>query len=269
MSERDAQLRQELVDLADEQRAAPRRSTRTLVASVVAFAVAGAITGGTVAAVASSDDSDSELDLISVRVMGLQLVGNHSPILGEPLEQLGHAHGEVELSAMPPGANAIAFALHCTEVGTYSFALNGAEVGSISCSDESDTKPGHGGMSMFLTPDPTSDNTITISVEGSGGYSVWAAWVARPTPQEPSAEQAAALADGVVDEQEYLAGLNRYIDCVAQAGFTIDVLDTGEPVARYVVPDAAVQDGADERCYAAEFRELDIEWQISQEQRAP
>ena len=261
MSERDAQLRQEIVDLVDRQRASARRGNRTLVASVTAFAIAGAITGGTVAAVASGDD-DSKLDQVSARAMGLQLVGNHSPILGEPFEQIGHGDGELDLAAMPSGANAIAFALHCTSIGTYTFALNGVELGGISCSDESDTKAGHGGMSTFVTPDATADNTITISVNGSGGYAVWAAWVTRPV-LHTSAEQAAALADGVVDEQEYLAGLNRYIECMAQAGFTIDVLDTGEPIVRYVIPGNAVFDGAEDRCYVAEFRELDMEWQIS------
>lgn len=261
MSERDAQLRQELVDLSERQRASARRGTRTLVASVAAFAIAGAITGGTVAAVASSDDGEN--DLISVRIMGAQIVGEHSPLMGEPVEDVRSGDSDIALGPMPAGANAIAFAFHCTTVGTFEQAVNGLHMGTSYCLDESDTGPGHGMSGSFMTPDPTSDNTITISVDGSAGYSFWAAWVTRPVPQEPSAEQAAALADGVVDEQEYLAGLNRYIECMAEAGFTVDVLDTSGPIVEYRIGNDSVLDGADERCYAAEFRELDMAWQIS------
>jgi hypothetical protein len=106
-------------------------------------------------------------------------------------------------------------------------------------------------------------NTIDFAAEESGVYSVWVAWVTRPETPQASAEQAAALADGIVDEAEYRAGLARYVACMADAGFTVDVLDTDEPIARYVISHEAVQDGADERCYVSEFRDIDMLWQGS------
>ena len=264
MNERDAQLREELVGLAGRQKAPTRRGTRTFLASVAAFAIAGAITGGTVAAVASSERGDDGVELVSVRVMGAQLIGQHTPLVGEPVEAIRTGESDIAMGPVPAGANSIAFALHCTTVGTVSFAINGVAMGANHCVDDSDTEPGYGMFGTFITPDPDADNTITISVDGSGGYSFWAAWVTRPGPFEPSAEQTDALADGIVDEAEYRAGLNRYIACMAEAGFTIDVLETGEPIVRYVVPGEAVTDGADERCYVSEFRDLDIAWQVSQ-----
>jgi hypothetical protein len=265
MTGRDAVLREELVDLADRQRPARVNSPRTLIASIAAFAIAGAITGGTVAAVASSrDDQDGlELHLASARIVGLQLVGQHTPLVGDPVEQLRSGSGELDLGPRPDGANAIAFALHCVSVGDFSFSAHSVLGATLQCPDESDTEPGHGMTGLFIDPAPDGDNLIEFTVEDGARYTVWAAWVTRPAPVEASAAQAAALADGIVDEAEYRAGLDRYIACMAEAGFTVDVLDTAEPIARYVIGNDAVLDGADERCYAAEFREIDIEWQIS------
>lgn len=267
MNGRDALLRQELVDLVDRQRPAPVRGPRTLVASIAAFAIAGAITGGTVAAVASSGNQqdDLELDLASARIMGLQLVGQHTPIVGEPIEQLRGGSGELDLGPIPVGANAIAFALHCVSVGDFSFSADSLLGATVQCPSESDTEPGHGTTGLFIDPDPDGDNVIDFTVEAGARYSVWAAWVTRPT-LESSAAQSAALSDGIVDEAEYRAGLDRYIACMAEAGFTVDVLDTAGPVAQYVIGNDAVIDGADERCYVAEFRELDMQWQISQQE---
>ena len=265
MSARDALLREELVELATRQVPAGKRDASRLIASLAAFALAGAITGGTVAAVASSDAQDNSIDLqlISARIAGLQLVGEHTTLVGEPIEELITGNAELDLGSMPDGANSIAFALHCATVGTFSFALNGAPLGAISCNEEPDTEPGHGTASMFIAPNPDDVNTIDFTSEISGKYSVWVAWVTRPETPAPSAEQVAALADGIVDEAEYRAGLDRYVACMAEAGFTIDVLDTNEPIARYVISDEAHQDGANERCYISEFRDVDMQWQIS------
>lgn len=94
-----------------------------------------------------------------------------------------------------------------------------------------------------------------------------------PSPQQQpdegaialSAEQEAALADGEVTHDEYEAGYRRYVDCLAASGYT--VLDNGVEydIHQFGVPAEAVESGDDDRCYSAEFKLIDVEWQIAHE----
>ncbi|WP_454048533.1 hypothetical protein [Cellulomonas sp. Marseille-Q8402] len=60
----------------------------------------------------------------------------------------------------------------------------------------------------------------------------------------------------------------RYVACMDRAGFTVELLDDSGPVLEYRLPGAAVDSGDDERCYAAEFADMDTAWQLLAEQDA-
>ncbi|TFC94498.1 MULTISPECIES: hypothetical protein [Cryobacterium] len=77
--------------------------------------------------------------------------------------------------------------------------------------------------------------------------------------------QEAALADGVVTHDDYESGYRRYVGCLSAAGYAI--IDSGVQydVHSFGVPAEAVVSGDDDRCYTSEFKNLDIEWQISHE----
>jgi hypothetical protein len=79
----------------------------------------------------------------------------------------------------------------------------------------------------------------------------------------PSADRAAALADGLVDRAEYRAGFERFRACMTESGYTVDVLDDSGTIidARYL--SEATDDGTDARCYDTEFREVDESWQVA------
>lgn len=71
----------------------------------------------------------------------------------------------------------------------------------------------------------------------------------------------AALADDEVTREEYLAGLDRYIACMEGNGWSVGVIDREAEVIDYRIE--AISGADDLRCYAAEFVELDMAWQIS------
>lgn len=78
-----------------------------------------------------------------------------------------------------------------------------------------------------------------------------------------SADQAEAMADGVVDRAEYRAGFARFQACMAESGYAVDVLDDSGTIidARYLAE--ATDDGTDARCYQTEFRDVDESWQVA------
>lgn len=84
-----------------------------------------------------------------------------------------------------------------------------------------------------------------------------------PLVAEPviSAEQAAEIADGAVAITEYEAAYRRYLGCMSQAG--IEVVETGKDrtVYEFAVPESGSD--ADAICYAREFEQVDIAWQIA------
>ncbi|MFC0678298.1 hypothetical protein ACFFGH_10645 [Lysobacter korlensis] len=86
-----------------------------------------------------------------------------------------------------------------------------------------------------------------------------------------SDEQAAAMADGVVDVEEYKAGFERFSACLADAGYPLNPgvdKPSGEFVGDeqfidYSIPNAAVESGVSMECYEREYLQLDITWQGS------
>lgn len=80
---------------------------------------------------------------------------------------------------------------------------------------------------------------------------------------EVSAAQAAEIEDGVATADEYQAAFQRYRDCLSAAGFELAKVEFTNLVYTFGVPNAAVEDGADAKCYSSEFKYSDILWQTS------
>lgn len=78
-------------------------------------------------------------------------------------------------------------------------------------------------------------------------------------------EQAAEIEDRVVTAEEYAAAFERYRGCMADAGHELGSVLHHDLVYRFVVSDAAVQDGTDDACYETEFHHVDGLWQIREE----
>lgn len=76
-----------------------------------------------------------------------------------------------------------------------------------------------------------------------------------------SPAQAAEIDDGVATTDEYQAAFQRFRECVSAAGFELEGVDFTGTGYRYVMPSAAVDDGAEAECYDVEFRYVDMLWQ--------
>ena len=78
-----------------------------------------------------------------------------------------------------------------------------------------------------------------------------------------SAEKEAALADGQVDHDEYVAGYGRFKACLAERGF--ELIDEEERDGRmhFALLAEAVDTGDEPWCYYREWRAIDMEWQGS------
>lgn len=81
---------------------------------------------------------------------------------------------------------------------------------------------------------------------------------------EESAELRDAMESGV-DFDSYLAGFQRFSACLESEGYGLVVHDADPPVVDYSIPEAAVDAGAEERCYIREFAPLDSAWQVANE----
>ncbi len=84
-------------------------------------------------------------------------------------------------------------------------------------------------------------------------------------PIQQSDEQRATVADGVVDEQEYADGFERYQSCMSEAGWSLVSVEETGYLIEYSVPEEAVVRGDDDRCYQREFAEVDTRWQLAHE----
>lgn len=80
-----------------------------------------------------------------------------------------------------------------------------------------------------------------------------------------SPEQRDALANGDVTYEEYQAGFQRFAACMDESGFPlVNVAESGR-VLSFGVPEGAVLNGSEARCYEREFEQLDIGWQLENE----
>lgn len=80
---------------------------------------------------------------------------------------------------------------------------------------------------------------------------------------DASEAQAAEISDRVATADEYQAAFQRYRGCLSAAGFELSGVEFTNSVYKFGVPNAAVEDGADDECYMSEFRYTDMLWQSS------
>lgn len=80
---------------------------------------------------------------------------------------------------------------------------------------------------------------------------------------DASDAQAAEISDRVATADEYQAAFQRYRECLSAAGFELRDVVLRNSVYEFGVPNAAVEDGADDECYVSEFRYTDMLWQSS------
>jgi hypothetical protein len=81
-----------------------------------------------------------------------------------------------------------------------------------------------------------------------------------------SEEQMAAFMDLEVSRAEYLAGFDRFVECLAPLGLTVSGYDRDDEVLDYAVDASAGQPGEANRCYRFEFFDLDMAWRASVEE---
>ncbi len=261
-----AALRAALVAQVAESAPRPRTVTtgRVAVAAVLAFALAGATTGGAVAATGMlTPTSTVEFSMEELRVITFP----GAEMLGAPLVVTGSGETVVRLDDRPEEATGLALRVQCLDVGRYDIVINDVPESWVQCDTASEGVQSVGGFSQLfdLNFDLSADGPQSVSVRGQGAdrYVVWVSWAVLPAPVEASAAQADALADGVVTRDEYLAGLDRYIACMEASGWSVGVVDREAVVVDYRIE--AISGDDDARCYAAEFAELDVAWQISRE----
>ena len=262
-SDRTVELRHALVTTADAAPYQPRISRRRAVtiASIAAFALGGVATGGAVAtaAIAGSNDPTAEQVHYSGEISKQNIVGTHADLFGDPFNFLGEGTTSVDLGAIPPGATALAFGLDCVDSGNYDATIDGVRQMHIDCTDASIDQRGGGGGQLGVE----GSGPHTLVITGSGRYIVWAQWAAeKPIP--PSSEaQAEAMADGIVTREEYVAGFDRYVACMAGAGYHVDGGNRTATLISYSIVAAAVDDGTDQLCYDPEYKDIDMTWQIA------
>ena len=260
LSPRDAELRRMLVAAAD---AAPlqRRRPRAVVLLTV-FAISGALSGAAVSAAAAfTAESPTQGSVVSLPQSPQQLasmVRDDTQLFGSPFVlNPGTGNVTLEVGPAPEGATDLYIAFGCVDAGTYSQSIDGVWWGDATCDG-----PGGGSGGSYAV---TGTGLHTLSISGPGDFVLWASWSAPSIPPEPSAEQAAALSDGVVTEAEYRAGFDRYQQCMTNAGHPLQFVNDTGVIVEYSNSGAAVQSGVEGDCYALEFYQLDMNWQVANE----
>jgi hypothetical protein len=242
---------------------APRRwmSRRRAALALGVFALAGALAGGAVSATAINA-ANSPTVTVSIDDMKEALVGEHTPLFGTPLVYSGQGDAEIDLGDMPEEASMLAVVFYCVDEGSFTTYMDGLEQGTDTCEGDDLPRTNSG---SFAGVESTGDHILTIEGSGSDRYVIWAQWANRPQDPEYSSAQVAAMADGAVTREEYDAGFQRFYDCMADQGFPVLFIDRSRDVISYSTTSDAASDGADMRCYIAEFEDVDGEWQVAHE----
>lgn len=254
---RERELRRMLVATASAAPAPPRRRNAVMI-SVAAFALSGALTGGAVSA-AALNAPPAAVDVDDLRS---GVIHDDTRVLGTPFTIEASGTTSVEAGRAPEAGAELAVALHCVTPGTFDLFVDEQPAGRWVC-DAGAT----GGF--FIPVSGAGPHMLTVETAESNEMKVWAAWAMRPVPPAPSEAQAAALADGVVTEAEYRDGFARYRECMQDAGHPLIVHDEAATVIEYSSPGAGVASGDEGRCYALEFDQLDVAWQLINEYDSP
>jgi hypothetical protein len=252
--DRDTELRGMLVATASAA-PVPFRRRWSIAAPLAAFALAGALTGAVsaVALTAAPDPSP-----VTVDDSVAQLVHDDTEVFGEPVVVRGDGNTVVPLGAAPNGAVELAVVFGCADPGTYEFLVDGQTGMTVTCDAPSTSSAGGGG---FFTVTDAATHSVTVAADHGKRFLLWASWAARAAPVPPSPEQSGAMFDGEVSETEYTAQFDRYATCLAAAGYPPGSINRSGTVITYVNSSDAVTSGAEGRCYAREFAEVDLTWQ--------
>lgn len=248
--DRSAALRAELV--AAVETAPRRRPGRVAVAAVAAFAIAGAVTGGVSVAAVSQSDADVKV----ATAIALSVARANSVLLAGPFHLAATGDGEVLVPAAPEGANGLAIAFACESAGTFDQSIDGDWIASSTCDQAS-------GVGGWVERPNALQHTITIDAAPDSSYQLWVAWVQEPPMPEMSTQQAAEIADGIATREEYVAAFNRFLGCMSAGGYDLGAIpQEGVTVFDFGIPTLAVEDGTDERCYVSQYQQVDMLWQI-------
>jgi hypothetical protein len=240
-------------------RRSPKRTAAIGIGSAVAaFALAGALTGGAIATASAPSAQQQKIDNATQAAGIGWVVEQDARLIGQPFTVSGTGTLTVNLGHRPVGANAVVESSECATPGTFTEGMGGNLTSGRSC-DSSNTGIANVGASDYPV---TTNGPHTFSVTTSPGaqYSVWLSWIYYPT-LTPSAAVRAAIADGTVTRDEYVAAFNQYLGCMAAAGYTISGYDESAPVIEYWNSEASVASGAENRCYQTQFRAVDSLWQ--------
>ena len=256
-SDRDAELRRMLVATASAVPIRPRRRW-SVAAPIAAFALAGALTGAVSAAALNAAEEPSPVSEATMAAF----VYDDTQLFGEPVMVNGEGDTVVPLGAVPDGAVELAVRLRCIDPGSFELLVDGDLAMTIMCDEASTASAGGAG---YFTVDDAPTHTLTVSAGKGNRFVIWASWAARAVPPAPSAEQAAAMADGEVTEVEYHAQFDRYSECMTAAGYPLGSPNKSGTIITYVNSSAAVTSGAEGACYAKEFAQVDMTWQVAHE----
>jgi hypothetical protein len=260
-TDRTTELRRALVSTVDTA-AYPRTigRARIAIASVAAFAIAGAITGGVSVAAVSQQQPQAQEQEQSEETIGLIALSSARPnsvLAGDPFHLIAAGTAQIALGPQPSGANGLAVRFECESAGIFQLSVDSRDTGRITCDEPS------GGGGWVDRVDGDGDHVLGIETGSEGEYQLWAAWVTEPAVPEASSQQLAEIEDGVVTRDEYVAAFNRFIGCMGAAGYDLSTAPQTATVFTYAVPDAAVTDGTDERCYLTQFKQVDMIWQVA------
>lgn len=82
-------------------------------------------------------------------------------------------------------------------------------------------------------------------------------------PEPTTSDQATAIADGIVSVDEYESGFARYRACLEGQGYLLVIGGKENQSYQFGIPAAAVDSGADAKCYHGEFQQIDVLWQMA------
>jgi hypothetical protein len=133
--------------------------------------------------------------------------------------------------------------------------IDGGSKGSTSCSTADLYQPGVGDDNVS----GGGPHIYTVTSSSASKYVIWLSWIKMPS-LAPSAAQRAALADGLVTRDEYVAAFNQYVGCMAAAGYPVSNISESASNIEYQASPAAVQAGADNRCYLTQFKSVAGLW---------
>jgi hypothetical protein len=261
---RDQELRRTLVATADLTPYTRRRiSPKLVIAAIAAFAIAGALTGGAVASATSINDEQLATNAALQGASENWISEEDGKLLGLPILRATSGTVIIQLGKAPAGANVIATAFECTDKGKFEMKLDGKFVEGTDCSKSTDGT-GNGGLGGPFVG--LKDHTLTVTGPPSARFTVWLSWAHTPT-LKPSTQQTAELADGVVTRAEDIAAFERYAVCMAALGHSIGNPADSEynAIPSYGIDDAAVNSGADNRCYVTQYQDVDDAWQAEVE----